>query len=524
MLEAPLPLDEPRRLAVLLNLNMLDTPPEERFDRITRMAARLFHVPIALVSLIDAKRQWFKSRVGTEIVDSPRSVSFCAHTMLQDGVMVVEDAMADARFAGNPMVLHEPHVRFYAGYPIAAPDGSKIGTLCLIDQAPRHFNDEERMLLRDLAGMVAHEVAASQLERNLREQRDNEAWLRGLLDNAPDGVMMLDEHGAILSLNPAAEELFGSTSAQLRGRLGRSLMVEKADGIQAALDAGETVTIEGTGLRLDQTTFPLEFSVRAMRLDGQLRYAAIVRNVAHRRDAERAVRERDERRSKYLATATHEMRTPMASVLGFSELLMKREFDQKTGQELVNIIHAQAGVLISVTNQLLDLARIEAGGKAGLRMGTHAMSDVLAATLDALAPLGQNERVKVTIDPQAPPVAADPQRLQLALSNVISNALHFSPAGSEVIVAVTPATCRGMPGVQVRVTDHGIGMKPDEVARLYEAFYRAGAKPDVPGSGLGMAIFKEITDLHNATVDVASVPGRGTIVTLVLPAARGDQE
>jgi signal transduction histidine kinase len=218
------------------------------------------------------------------------------------------------------------------------------------------------------------------------------------------------------------------------------------------------------------------------------------------------------------------MRTPMASVLGFSELLMKREFDQKTGQELVNIIHAQAGVLISVTNQLLDLARIEAGGKAGLRMGTHAMSDVLAATLDALAQLGQNERVKVTIDPQAPPVAADPQRLQLALSNVISNALHFSPAGSEVAVAVTPAICRGMPGVQVRVTDHGIGMKPDEVVRLYEAFYRAGAKPDVPGSGLGMAIFKEITDLHNATVDVASVPGRGTVVTLVLPAARGGQD
>jgi PAS domain S-box-containing protein len=520
MLEATLPLDEPRRLAVLLNLNILDTPPEERFDRITRMAARLFHVPIALVSLIDKRRQWFKSRVGVDILESPRRTSFCTHTMLQDGVFVVEDAASDLRFADNPMVTENPHVRFYAGYPIAAPDGSKIGTLCLIDNAPRHFSEDERALLRDLAGMVAHEVAAGELQRTLREQRENEAWIRGLLDNAPDGVMMLDETGAVLSLNPAAEAIYGATSAQLQGRPGRSLIVESVHGIQEALDAGQTVTVEVNGRRLDNTTFPLEFSVREMRLDGKLRYAAIVRNIAQRRDAERAIAERDARRSKYLATATHEMRTPAASVLGFSELLMKREFDQKTGQELVNIIHAQAGVLISVTNQILDLARIEAGGKAALRIGTHSVADLLAQALQTLEPLGKNARVQLTIDPAVLAVVADPQRMQLALANIISNALQYSDATAPVAVDVTPAAYRGLPGVQVRVTDQGIGMTPEQVERMYEAFYRAGAKADVPGSGLGLAIFKEITELHNATVEVDSAPGRGTIITLVLPAAR----
>lgn len=519
MLEAPLPLDEPRRLAVLLNLNILDTPPEERFDRITRMAARLFHVPIALVSLIDKERQWFKSRVGTDILESPRRTSFCTHTMLQDGVFVVEDAAHDIRFADNPMVTDSPHVRFYAGYPIAAPDGSKIGTLCLIDQSPRHFSDDERALLRDLAGMVAHEVAATHLQNMLREQRDNEAWIRGLLDNAPDGVMMLDAEGMVLSINPAAEDIFGCTSAQLQGRLGRTLLVENVEGIRAALDAGETVTVEGNGRRLDNTTFPIEFSVRTMRLDGKLRYAAIVRNIAARRDAERAIAERDARRSKYLATATHEMRTPMASVLGFSELLMKREFDQKTGQELVNIIHAQAGVLISVTNQLLDLARIEAGGKAGLRIGPHSVADLFEQVLVTLAPLGKNARIALTIDPAAGAVVADGQRLQLALANVVSNALHYSDDDTPVAIDVTPVSYRGMGGVQIRVTDQGIGMDAAQMAQMYEAFYRAGTKKDVPGSGLGMAIFKEITDLHNAAVDVDSRPGRGTTVTMILPAA-----
>jgi len=522
MLVAPLLPDEPRRLAVLLNLNILDTPPEERFDRITRMAARLFHVPIALVSLIDADRQWFKSRVGIALPESPRRTSFCTHAMLQDGVFVVEDATIDLRFADNPTVVDEPHVRFYAGYPIAAPDGSKIGTLCVIDHTARHFSDDDRALLRDLAGMVAHEVAASELQRHLRQQSENDTWLRGLLDNAPDGVMMLDENGLVLSLNPAAEELFGCTSAELIGRPGRSLMVETIEGISEGLRQGRAVTADGNGRRPDGSTFPLEFSVRTMRLDGELRYAAIVRDIARRREAEQAIIARDIRRSKYLATATHELRTPMASVLGFSELLMKREFDAKTGAELVGIIHAQAGVLISVTNQLLDLARIEAGGKGALRIGTHTLADLFTQALAALEPLGQNHRIALSIDPAAAPVAADPQRLQLALVNLVGNALNYSDGDSPVAVDVTPAPYRGMAGVQVRVADQGIGMSAEQVARLYDAFYRAGAKPGVAGSGLGMAIFKEITDLHNATVDVDSALGRGTVVTLVLPAAQAE--
>jgi len=522
MLDATLPIDEERRLAVLLNLNILDTPAEERFDRITRMAARLFQVPIALVSLIDGERQWFKSRVGTELAESPRSTSFCTHTMLQDGVLVIEDASADARFASNPMVLADPHVRFYAGYPVAAPDGSKIGTLCLIDRAPRQFSEEERAVLRDLACMVAHEVAARQLEQALREQRESEAWLRGLLDNAPDGVMMLDESGAILSLNPHAEELFGCASAVLQGRSVHSLMVETIDGIGAALQDGQTVSFHGNGRRFDNSIFPIALSVRAMRLGGQRRYAAIVRDGARRREADRVIRESDARRSRYLATATHELRTPMASVLGFSELLMKRDFDTKTGNELVGIIHAQAGVLISVTNQLLDLARIEAGGRPGLRIGTHGMGVLLAEALQALAPQGSLERVVLTLDPAAAPVAADPQRMQLALVNLIGNALHYSPPGSQVDVSVAPVPYRGMAGVQVRVTDRGIGMTEEQVARLFEAFYRGGAMPEVPGSGLGMAIFKEVIDLHNGTIAIDSAPGRGTTATLVLPAASGE--
>ena len=158
-----MPPDELRRLATLRALGLLDTPAEERFDRITRLAQRLFGVPIALVSLIDEDRQWFKSRQGLAVAETPREVAFCGHAIEGEGVMQVRDAEADPRFAGNPLVTAEPGIRFYAGCPIAAPDGSKLGTLCVIDREPRELSDADAQVLADLAELVEREIAAVQL-------------------------------------------------------------------------------------------------------------------------------------------------------------------------------------------------------------------------------------------------------------------------------------------------------------------------------------------------------------------------
>lgn len=131
------PDNEAERLHALCGLNLLDTAPEERFDRITRIAAQFFDVPIVLVSLIDSDRQWFKSRHGLAAEETPRSMAFCAHAIEQDDVLIVEDATLDDRFRNNPLVTGEPFIRFYAGYPIRTSDGVVVGTLCLIDKTPR---------------------------------------------------------------------------------------------------------------------------------------------------------------------------------------------------------------------------------------------------------------------------------------------------------------------------------------------------------------------------------------------------
>ncbi len=156
---APLTADEPERLRALRDAGVLDSPAEERFDRITRLARRVFDVPIALVSLVDAERQWFKSHQGLDVRETHREISFCAHAIHDDRVFIVPDALTDPRFADNPAVTGEIRARFYAGRPIRM-FGRRVGTLCLVDRRPRELRDDDVRALNDLATLVEEELAA----------------------------------------------------------------------------------------------------------------------------------------------------------------------------------------------------------------------------------------------------------------------------------------------------------------------------------------------------------------------------
>ncbi|MDO6611442.1 sensor domain-containing diguanylate cyclase [Shewanella sp. 1_MG-2023] len=162
MLTAPIRDNEEARLQTLRNLNVLDTAAEERFDRITRLAKRLFSVSICLVSLVDENRQWFKSCQGLVATETPRDISFCGHAIHHDGPFVINDASADPRFSDNPLVTQAPHIRFYTGHPLTMPNGMRVGTLCIIDDKPREFGEEDQVALKDLAEMVVSELVSIQ--------------------------------------------------------------------------------------------------------------------------------------------------------------------------------------------------------------------------------------------------------------------------------------------------------------------------------------------------------------------------
>ena len=162
MKKAEIPEDEELRLNALQSLKILDTPPEERFDRIVRMARRMFDVPVAFISFIDIKRQWFKASVGIDFSEISRDHAICGHSLLSDDVFIVGDAASDHRFVDAPLVAGDTNARFYASCPLKMPNGFRIGTLCVADDHPRLLDDEDLALLRDLAATVEREFAVSQ--------------------------------------------------------------------------------------------------------------------------------------------------------------------------------------------------------------------------------------------------------------------------------------------------------------------------------------------------------------------------
>ncbi len=198
MKKPEIPADENERLEDLRSLRVLDTAPEERFDRLTRVASKVFDVPIALVSLVDENRQWFKSIIGLDVLETPRDVSFCGHAILGDDLFVVENAREDLRFADNPLVTGPPRIRFYAGVPLRYMSGSKIGTLCVIDRVPRVLDGEGRQLLRDLGEMAESEINAIQLATIDELTRISNR--RGFMTLAQNSLSLCARHNAPVSL------------------------------------------------------------------------------------------------------------------------------------------------------------------------------------------------------------------------------------------------------------------------------------------------------------------------------------
>ncbi len=166
----PVPSNERERLEVLWGLQLLDTLQDSAFDDLCQEAARLFDAPVALITLLDAHRQWFKARVGFEVCETARDASFCNYVVAQDTVLIVSDARQDPRFANNPLVVGPPHVRFYAGAPLYYGDGIRLGALCVIDQRPRAADEIDITTLRRLADRVAGEIWVRQATLSAAQQ------------------------------------------------------------------------------------------------------------------------------------------------------------------------------------------------------------------------------------------------------------------------------------------------------------------------------------------------------------------
>ena len=344
----PIPPNENERLNVLHALNLLDTPPEEVFDRITRLVARVLDVPIALVSLVDTDRQWFKSRVGLDAIETPRELAFCAHAIVQTSPMIVPDATLDERFADNALVTSNPNIRFYAGVPLRSVSGLSIGTLCAIDSKPRKLNADEINILIDLAAVISKEVqmreamilsqATSELAKKAVETI--EARFRTVFERAGVGIALVAPDGGWLRVNDALCQIVGYSQDELVKLTFQD--ITHPDDLDSDLyllrqlidDEIDRYQLEKRYITKSGNTIWIQLIVtKQMSPQGELEYfVSIIKNIQERKEAEASLAElrkdleaRVETRTKDLRLANEMLSSFMAQQLQSEQELRKRE-------------------------------------------------------------------------------------------------------------------------------------------------------------------------------------------------------
>ena len=344
----PIPPNENERLNVLHALNLLDTPPEEVFDRITRLVARVLDVPIALVSLVDTDRQWFKSRVGLDAIETPRELAFCAHAIVQTSPMIVPDATLDERFADNALVTSNPNIRFYAGVPLRSVSGLSIGTLCAIDSKPRKLNADEINILIDLAAVISKEVqmreamilsqATSELAKKAVETI--EARFRTVFERAGVGIALVAPDGGWLRVNDALCQIVGYSQDEFVKLTFQD--ITHPDDLDSDLyllrqlidDEIDRYQLEKRYITKSGNTIWIQLIVtKQMSPQGELEYlVSIIKDIQERKEAEASLAElrkdleaRVETRTKDLRLANEMLSSFMAQQLQSEQELRKRE-------------------------------------------------------------------------------------------------------------------------------------------------------------------------------------------------------
>jgi len=366
---------------------------------------------------------------------------------------------------------------------------------------------------------IGSELSARQRAQRLTEERNEQ--LNAIFDVSPDGFVSFDAQKRVNYINPAFRQMTGMGEETLEGvdENDFSIWLAWRCSNNTPFLGVAALRSESTGDRPEQRTL-IELNQpvkRVLQLGLRSSHSSTVSQILYLHDVTHET-EVDKMKSEFLATAAHELRTPMASIFGYAEVLLHEKFDAPTQHEFLNTIYTQSKLMANIINELLDLARIEDRRDRDFRY-TRVDLQLLVTDLARTYPLPPGRSsFELTLPTQPLYLMADVGKLRQALLNVISNAFKYSPHGGPVQLKAWINTAPGQgPGVCLDIIDHGIGMTPAQLARVGERFYRADTSGKIPGTGLGMSIAKEIISLHRGTLKIDSAPGLGTTVHICLP-------
>lgn len=368
----------------------------------------------------------------------------------------------------------------------------------------------------DASGQITHyinviEDVSSQVE--VKERLiERTARLNATFDLSPDGFTVFDARGELITSNPALRHMVGPLPAWMPmakfDEWMRGLCEDPEQYVPIAHAPSESA--KHTLVLARPARRVLERDIRRQ-VSGSRETFVYFRDITHQFEVDRM-------KSEFLATAAHELRTPLASILGFTELLLHRKYSEEKQKDLLQTVHRQGSLLQNLIQELLDLSRIEARQGKDFHIVPTALPGIVEAALNGIANRELGRQVQIGAIPELS-VMADASKIEQALVNLLSNAIKYSPQGGEVSVSVHEAERDGSAGAVIRIQDQGIGMTQAQLSRAFERFYRADGSGNIPGTGLGLNLVKEIAEIHGGTVELSSELGVGTVASLWLPLA-----
>jgi signal transduction histidine kinase len=345
--------------------------------------------------------------------------------------------------------------------------------------------------------------------------RSGETVLRTIFSSGTDGVVVLNADRRISRANPALYELFSLGAEDVLGVAQshfESILQEKC-ALQPLDESDEEPVAHGALRTKYVMKTPRQRYIQRERIPIEQEG---IQEILYFRDisAETMI---DQMKSEFLSTAAHELRTPISIILGYTELLKTKPFDPETRQQMLERVHAQSSGILHLLNELLDLTRIESRMGKVFQFRMASLEDLLRDIAGGFIHYRDQRRVVLGSLPELPPLRMDPDKLNQAILNCLSNAFKFSEEGSEVALEAERIVRDGRDEVEIRIRDHGIGMSSEQAARAFDKFYRVDSSGKIPGSGLGLCLVKEIVEAHGGSVLLQSQLGEGTTIRLYLP-------
>ncbi|MEM9878738.1 MAG: ATP-binding protein [Pseudomonadota bacterium] len=525
---------EQDRLNALHSLAILDTPPEERFDRLSRIAAFIADVPIAVISLVDAQRLWFKSCVGINLCAADRAASFCDTVIDQQQPLLVTDASIDQRFAHNAMVLDAPFVRFYAGFPLVVSNGHVLGTLCVLDGEPRELSAEQVTALKDLAAEVSEQLEfgvatayagaqAQAIEKDAEKLRKTRNFFRSILDACSEGIAVYEPQrtasGAVTDFilrdcNVSAAQSRALLKDQMLGRTLRELVpnvtTEMFDRYVSVVETG--TPIQFVTHYVDEN-YDDWFRLSATRhSDGGL--VILTSIITDEKQVEFKLRRSRDALETFAAAVSHDLRTPLGHISGFVELIAEdlgESLDPKNQEFMRYVVegteqmrrlidamqkHARLGQ-ITVDRKPIDLAAL--------------LQDIVRRNDAALTQAGGIVNIEAL-----PELSADRVLLDQLFSNLIGNSIRYHKPDQPLKISITSA--RQFNNLIIAVSDNGIGIAPELRKRVFNLFERGSAHSrDSEGLGIGLAMCRAIVEAHGGSIEIDDDYDAGTRFVVDLP-------